>query len=454
MTQAEGLPAGWVVATIDDIATVNPPKPDYSRLEPDAAIGFVPMSAVDAKSGRIAEVKERALSEVRDKSYRIFVSRDILFAKITPCMENGKSAIVPDLPNDIGFGSTEFHVLRPAGEVDPTYLWRFIRQDSYRKDAEAHMTGSVGQMRVPVDFIRSSNVPLPPVSEQRRIVQRLDEIDRHRASVDTHLQVARNGLERLRSAVLAAACSGRLTRDWREKHPEPEPVDVALASGAVSRRKKARGSSEPAVGVRLPELPSSYVLTTVGAAAECLEYGTSARCDAPPDVGIPVLRMGNIQAGRFDLTDLKYHRLDREINRLLLADGDLLFNRTNSPELVGKSAVFYGSEKMSFASYLIRIRLSSQVAKPEFVGYWINSAYGREWARLVKTDGVSQSNINGSKLSSMPLPLPPLDEQVEIVRRVKAILETVGRLAVDIEQIDRQLDRFSGAILSLSLIHI
>ncbi len=105
-----------------------------------------------------------------------------------------------------------------------------------------------------------------------------------------------------------------------------------------------------------------------------------------------------------------------------------MFNRTNSPELVGKSAVFRGGWPATFASYLIRVQLDPRIANPDFVGLWLNSAWGRMWAQHVKTDGVSQSNINGTKLAAMPLPLPPLAEQREIVRRATAALRVADHL--------------------------
>jgi type I restriction enzyme S subunit len=179
--------------------------------------------------------------------------------------------------------------------------------------------------------------------------------------------------------------------------------------------------------LELPELPNTYVLGTLGAAAEVLEYGTSKKAGSD-ERDVPVLRMGNIQSGSLVLDDLKYCRVDREIERLMLQDGDLLFNRTNSPELVGKAAVFHESRPMTFASYLIRLRFASDTADPDFVNYWINSAWGRAWARYVKADGVSQSNINGTKLGSMPLPLPPVEEQREIVRRASQLLASANAL--------------------------
>jgi type I restriction enzyme S subunit len=139
---------------------------------------------------------------------------------------------------------------------------------------------------------------------------------------------------------------------------------------------------------------------------------------------------------------------NREIQQLILKDGDLLFNRTNSPELVGKSAVFHERTPMTFASYLIRVRFASDVADPDFVNYWINSAWGKSWARQVKTDGVSQSNINGTKLGVMPLPLPPIEEQREIVQRASRALKLADEMLARIARASRSVEHSGQATLA------
>jgi type I restriction enzyme S subunit len=200
----------------------------------------------------------------------------------------------------------------------------------------------------------------------------------------------------------------------------------------------------------MPALPHGYLLGSVGDAAVRIDYGTSKRVDRDPGQGIPVLGMANIQDGRlkFSLDRLKTIEADREIEGLLLEDGDLLFNRTNSPELVGKSAVYRGNDQITFASYLIRVRLNLDVAEPDFVGYWLGSAWGLLWARLAKTDGVSQSNINGSKLALMPIPLPPIEEQRLIVERAGRLLATADRLLEQVATASRKVERSTQAVLA------
>ncbi len=439
------LPTGWAWKTIGSVAEVNPPRPKYEGFSDDESATFIPMAAVDDESGTVVSPEERTLGSIRRKSYLTFTSGDVLFAKITPCMENGKSAIVPPISSGLGFGSTEFHVLRPSPAVLPEYLWRFVRQKSYRQAAEENMSGSVGQMRVPAAYVKDSVLPLPPtIDEQRAIMHLVDAIEERHTRATAHLRVARRAVRRFRQSVLAAACSGRLTPDWREVHADTQSVERALTE--LGGNKRRRTSDDDLSDLALPEVPESYVISTISRASIMLQYGTSKRAEAI-NAGVPVLRMGNIQDGRLELDELKYTPMDHEIERLMLEEGDLLFNRTNSPELVGKSAVFHELKPMTFASYLIRLRFTPGVVEPDFVNYWINSAWGKAWARHVKTDGVSQSNINGTKLGAMPLPLPPIAEQREIVHRASRMLDLADGLLARIDAASRGVEHGSQSVL-------
>ena len=218
------------------------------------------MAAVDEVSGRVTDIQTRNLGEVRKKSYRSFQPEDVIFAKITPCMENGKSAVVPEIPSGIGFGSTEFHVLRSKPGVEPRYIWHFVRQDRFRRQAREAMTGTVGQERVPPNFLADAHIPLPTHDEQRQIADLLDSALASCRSTDSHLESAHTAVKRFRQAVLAAACSGRLTADWRE-HNIVESAQEALSRIRSAERTKhgvryvAPTMANPA---DLPEIPESW----------------------------------------------------------------------------------------------------------------------------------------------------------------------------------------------------
>jgi len=172
------------MAKLVELAKINPGLAE--PMENDALVSFLPMSAVTAETGSTTTGEDRRFCEV-SKGYTPFLHEDILVAKITPCFENGKIAQAT-LAHRIGFGSTEFHVVRPhAGKADARYLLHFLRQEDIRRDGERKMTGSAGQRRVPEHFLAGLDIPVPSLSEQCRIAEILDRADalrtKHRAAL-------------------------------------------------------------------------------------------------------------------------------------------------------------------------------------------------------------------------------------------------------------------------------
>ncbi len=254
------LPEGWISVLLPEICKLNPPKPPAEALPANAPVTFVPMPAVDADLGAITRAEVRLFSKVR-KGYTAFAKNDVIMAKITPCMENGKAAIARDLQNGLGFGSTEFHVFRSNGAVLPEYLYDFIRQESFRRAAENEMTGSVGQKRVPVEFLENSEIPLPPVAEQERILDKLNALIAQTRSTRTRLEKIPAFVKHFRQAVLAAACSGKLTEDWRSVNAEAENGKQLIA-----RLLRERTITEQPAEMRqcdITEIPASWDWTSL-----------------------------------------------------------------------------------------------------------------------------------------------------------------------------------------------
>lgn len=185
----------------------------------------------------------------------------------------------------------------------------------------------------------------------------------------------------------------------------------------------------------------------LGDLTEAQQYGTSVRANAD-DAGVPVLRMGNIQAGEIVTDDLKCLPADHpDATRFVLRAGDLLFNRTNSPELVGKCAVFRGSPRpMVFASYLIRVRLGPRCL-PEWAALVINGPIGRRYIATVRSQQVGQANVNGTKLAAMPIPLPPIDEQRRIIAEVEQQQSLLQAMHASIASAQRRAAALRRSIL-------
>ncbi len=166
----------WPIKPLGDVCAINPRLLASEAPAVDTEITFVPMAAVDEINGFIERPEFRKYGQVI-KGYTPFRENDVLFAKITPCMENGKAAIARGLRGGLGFGSTEFHVIRPSASLLPEWVFALIRQPSFRTTAKANFTGTAGQQRVPTDFLKTFPIPVPPMAEQERIVRLLDEAD-------------------------------------------------------------------------------------------------------------------------------------------------------------------------------------------------------------------------------------------------------------------------------------
>lgn len=230
-------------------------------------------------------------------------------------------------------------------------------------------------------YVEKSIIPLPPLPEQQRIVAKIEELFSELDDGVASFKKAKEQIRNYRQSILNAAFSGKL-------------------------------------------IPGKYAddweWVKLGEVIESLQYGTSDKATMN-DEGVPVLRMGNIQDGKLDYSNLKYFPKEHaDIKKYCLTDGDILFNRTNSAELVGKSAIYKEYfPKSIFASYLIRIRTKPEVYSSTLLNYFINSQYGRSFIKSVVSQNVGQANVNGTKLQSMPVPLIPFKQQLVIVSEIE-----------------------------------
>ena len=349
------------------------------------------------------------------------------------------------------------------------YLLEKITAELY---AKAHGSGMV---HVTKGKFESTEISLPPLPEQHRIVAKIEELFSELDKGIESLKTARAQLKVYRQALLKHAFEGKLTAQWRaENQGKLETADAlqkrilqeraqryqqqladwqnkspsipllqrgktssSAASSIPPLKKGGRGDLKPKASkplppltaeelAELPELPEGWIGARLGWMTCSVEYGTSAK--SAESGACPVLRMGNIQNGKFDWTDLVYTGNEAEIAKYLLREGDVLFNRTNSPELVGKSAIFKSKQPSIFAGYLIRINQIATIVESPYLNYFLNSHIAKQHGNTVKTDGVNQSNINGEKLVNYPFPFCSLGEQNVIVELLDARLSEVDQL--------------------------
>ena len=421
MADVSELPHGWEWIRFEDVVEVNPRK--AVELELGEEVTFVPMVAVDEISGTINERYTRPLHEV-NKGYRQFVENDVLFAKITPSMENGKSAVASELVNGIGFGSTEFHVLRSRGAVLPGYLWRFVRQQAFREKAERVMSGAVGQQRVPASYLRAQSLPLPPLREQKYIVERINSliarVERTRAALDQIPALAGH----YQSLMMTLAFDGALTAECRGELPQ--------------RREGESG------------YPTGWVVKTLGELGEIrggIQVGRK-RADTAGMVEVPYLRVANVQRGWLDLDEMKTIAVTpTERDRLLLKKDDILMNEGGDRDKLGRGWIWEEEiPNCIHQNHVFRVRLRDSSFPPKYVSHYAN-AKGQHYFFEKGTQTTNLASIGKRKLAALPIPVPPTEEANEIVDRLESMLGWVDKVLTRREEAKGHLVRLEAAIL-------
>jgi predicted nuclease of restriction endonuclease-like (RecB) superfamily len=203
-------PKGWEVDKLNEIAAVNPRNLLPDSWNDEKEVGFIQMENIDEETGEIRQIEIKKLSQVRSGKTR-FKEKDVLFAKITPCVENKKVALVRDMPSEIGFGSTEFHVIRAKDDITvQKFLLYLARMDYVREQAILSMTGTSGRKRVPVSFLKNFDVPLPSLDLQQEFAEIVSKLEDKRKQMEE----AEEKLEMLYQILLKQAFTGKLTEEW------------------------------------------------------------------------------------------------------------------------------------------------------------------------------------------------------------------------------------------------
>jgi type I restriction enzyme S subunit len=270
-------------------------------------------------------------------------------------------------------------------KLDREFLGWLMRRPVLWEDLGSRASGMGDRRRtLTPDALFKCEIPLPPLAEQRRVVARIEELAANIREAHTLCQKAAEQIKAL----------------------------VACRVAYLFEHGPAKGWISGKLG--------DYVVDAC--------YGTSEKTTHDA-AGVPILRMGNIQNGQLETNDLKYlHLSERDRAKLLLKRGDILVNRTNSADLVGKCAVFDLDGDFSFASYLIRLRLDQKRAEPRLISSFINSPAGRAYMLSEKRQMTGQANVNATKLKALPIALPPLSEQRRIVAELDALQAEVDAL--------------------------
>jgi len=279
-------------------------------------------------------------------------------------------------------------------------------------DKESLVSGTA-QPQVTVQAFASYPVPLPPFPEQHRIVARIESLFAKLDEAKEKAQAVVDGFELRKSAILHKAFTGKLTERWRKEH-----------------------------GVGL----DSWKQLSIASICHSLKYGTAKKSEKSGSV--VVLRMGNLQQGEIDWSDLAYSSDMDDIEKYRLEAGDVLFNRTNSAALVGKTSIYRGEYPAIYAGYLIKLDYDYEIVTGDFLNYTLNTDRAKEYCNSVKTDGVNQSNINAKKIGAYVISVPKIDEQKEIVKLLQKLFALEKQAKEAAESVLSQIDTMKKAILA------
>jgi type I restriction enzyme, S subunit len=430
------------------------PKIDRTALHDDLDVSFVPMAAVEALSGGIDVSTARKYGEVK-KGYTHFRDGDILFAKVTPCMENGKMAIARKLVNGVGFGSTEFHVLRPRAGVDARYVYYFVSSQTFRKEASGHMTGAVGLRRVPSAYLEEQLIALPGIEKQRKIVAELEKQFSRLDEAVANLQRVKANLKRYKASVLKDAVEGRLVpteaEQARREGRSFETGEQLLQRILETRRKRWSGrgkyvESDLSMRTGLPDLPAGWTWAPFGVmgkdpfnTVQTGPFGAQLHNTDFTPYGVPVIAVGNLTGTGFRRDGLYFISQEKadQLARYDVWSGDILFARSGAT--LGKVCVApVDVSNWRMTGHILRARLNVEFLRSEIALYALAALPSVTKQIFGSVRGVTRPGFNTSLLESIWIPIPPLAEQQRIVAEVDS---RVSLLAGVEAQVDANLKR-------------
>ena len=307
-----------------------------------------------------------------------------------------------------------------------------------------------------ISKIKTVEIPLPPIDEQLKIVELFKNLVNENNELVEEINTQSSLLKQLKQTILQEAIEGKLTEKWRVKNPDIGTAkelleQIKTEKEKLIKEKKIRPSKplSPINEDEIPfDIPPSWEWCRLGDIANGFQYGTSTKSKI--NGRVPVLRMGNIQNGRVLLEELVYTDNESEIEKYSIEYNDLLFNRTNSRELVGKTAIYSFQEKAIYAGYLIKY--SMILSNSHYINYVMNSPFHYQWCAKVRSDAIGQSNINATKLQSYIVPLPPLEEQKEIVATIEKLFTLCNELESEINQNKTTVDNLMVTVLKEAFI--
>lgn len=402
------MPSDWKRSRIRNVATLSP---NYSQTPPasDESCTVVSMELL-SDYGAIDVSNQQPMEDI-STGLTLFEKGDVLFAKITPCMENGKGALVWQLPTRYAFGSTEFHVLRPGDKVDGQFLYYATFNPIYRAYAAENMVGAAGQKRVSSRFLKDTRLFLPPLPEQQRIAAYLDASC---AAIDAAVAVKRRQMEAL------------------------DGVKEDIIQKAVTRGLEEHPTLKKTGNVWMNELPATWELVSLKRISEVQTGLTLGKTYEGLLIERPYLRVANVQDGHLNLKDVTTIEVPEEVaSRVQLRSGDVLMTEGGDLDKLGRGTVWSGEiPDCLHQNHIFAIRCFKHKLLPAFLAYLTASRYGRDYFEATGKRTTNLASTNSTKVGLFPIPRPSISEQYAICQFLD---ETLNRAAQIVNGIESQI---------------
>ena len=370
------IPVEWEVKRLGELSEINPSKGEITSK----FVTFLAMSDI-SEQGRV--MNENIVSTDSIKSgFTPFKRNDIIVAKITPCFENGKGALLNNITEEYGFGSTEFHVIRC--QQCNRFIYYHTISYPFRKRLESQMTGSAGQKRVSADSISSYKIPLPPLAEQEKIAEILGTLDK---AIEKQIQLIEK-LELRKKGLMQQLLTGK------KRLP-----------GFTGEWKKVKFS------LLIDKISNGYTY------------------DVNSGGNIPITRIETISKGFIDYMRVGYTQYVDTLENYRLLKGDILFSHINSIIHIGKVAIYKGEKELYHGMNLLLIR-AKQTMNKNYLYYFLSSSIARKKVRSFAKQAVNQASVNTEELKKWILNIPSLQEQTAIANILSSCDEEI-RLAQD-----------------------
>lgn len=410
-------PKSWPVERLRYSILSNPVRSEVVSWEDDKLVSFVPMDAVGEQGGMDTS-QEKPLGDVYT-GYTYFSERDIVVAKITPCFENGKGAIAKGLVNGVGFGTTEFHVLRPLQEISTEWLFYLTISDPFRKIGGAQMLGAGGQKRVPEDFIKNFRTGIPSLAEQRKIAVFLDW---KTSQIDVLIAKKQELLEKLKEKRLSV-------------------ITQAVTKG-LNPDAPRRDSGNPWLG----QLPAHWEVVPLGFLMTMSGGMTPSMANAEYwDGDIPWVTP----------KDMKQPRISDSIDHVTetaLTETSIALIPVNAILTVVRGMILAHSFPVAVTEGAVTINQDMKAIRCEErleVEYLFVclTGFAKAFSSLAQESAHGTRKLETSTLKKFAIPVPPRDEQLAIARFLKDAQLKIEQMAdANSAAIDRLIEYRSALI--------